>query len=126
MNAFQAVLVSAIIFIVSGLWSILNAYNQFGVSMDSFVFVLPCFGLVLLILTPWIAKAKNRSIWIATILSLVLMIFLYFQFKKSEGAKSLMIILEIICSVWSLVLLIKSIIFNKINQSKSTEIGQIL
>jgi hypothetical protein len=37
-----------------------------------------------------------------------------------------MIILEIICSVWSLVLLIKSIIFNKINQSKSTEIGQIL
>ena len=121
MNSFQAHIFNVFVLIVFGLWGPLDSYDQAGTSMQYKSLIAPAAGLFLLVLSPWIAKQRNRSMIIAASVILLLLVYFYLEFMKTDGEPRLRIIVQALSNVWALILLIKNLFTNTFRKPQPTE-----
>lgn len=121
MNSFQALIFNVFILIVFGSWLALGAYDKAATAMQLDVLIPPISGLFLLLLSPWIAKQKNRSLLLAAIVTIGLLFYFYKPFIYSTGEPKIRVIIQIVTCIWSLFFLVKNLITNKLKKTASTE-----
>lgn len=122
MNSFQALIFNVFILISFGVWAIIDVYNFNGTDILLSVFIVPFVAIVLLVLSPWVAKQKNKSLLICAILCVLLLVYFIINLKSSQGEGKLRIIVQIATCTWSIIFLVKNLIANRLNKSKNAEI----
>lgn len=122
MNSFQALIFNVFILLSFGTWAIIDAYNANDTEIPLSVFIVPLLAVVLLVLSPWVAKQINKSLLICAILCVLLLVYFIINLKSSQGEGKLRIIVQIATCTWSVIFLIKNLITNRLNKSKTAEI----
>lgn len=121
MNSFQAHTFNAFMLLVFGMWGALDSYDEAGTAMQYLTLVLPAAGVMLLILAPWVAKQKNRSMLISCAIIALVLVYLYRQLLIAEGEPKIRVLVMALSCVWALIMLIKDLISNKFKKSNPTE-----
>ncbi len=121
MNSFQAHIFNVFILIIFGGWAILAEYDAIGPNVQVTTFVPLVAGIFLLLLSPWIAKEKNRSLLIAVCILIILLVYFYKPLINATGEPKIRILVQILTCIWAIIFMIKNLVTNRINKSEPTK-----
>lgn len=121
MNSFQTHIFNVFILIIFGSFEVLEVYNSVGPNVPAKAFIPLTLGIFLLLLSPWIAREKNRSLVISSLVVIGLSAFFYQPFVENTGEKKIRILVQMISCLLALIFYIKNLVTNRMNKSKTSE-----